>query len=72
MQLERRLFPVNIPIDYQTAVMTRIEHEPDHLMNGGEDYELLFTVPIADHETRPSCPLIGTPPNPTRLRIDYP
>ena len=42
----------NILIDYQTAVMA--EEFNMNLttcaMNGGEDYELLFTVPIADHE----------------------
>ena len=41
-----------IPIDYQTALMA--EELNMNLvtaaMNGGEDYELLFTVPIADHE----------------------
>ena len=47
-----RIYEKNIPIDYQTAVMA------DELnmnvttcaLNGGEDYELLFTVPIGDHE----------------------
>ena len=42
----------HIPIDYQTAVMA--EEFNMNLstcaLNGGEDYELLFTVPIADHE----------------------
>ena len=47
-----RIYEERIPLDYQTAVMA------DELnmnvttcaLNGGEDYELLFTVPIADHE----------------------
>ncbi len=47
-----RIYEEHIPIDYQTAVMA--EEFNMNLttcaMNGGEDYELLFTVPIADHE----------------------
>lgn len=47
-----RIYEEQIPIDYQTAVMA--EEFNMNLttcaMNGGEDYELLFTVPIADHE----------------------
>lgn len=47
-----RIYEEHIPIDYQTAVMA--EEFNMNLttcaLNGGEDYELLFTVPIADHE----------------------
>jgi len=47
-----RIYEANIPIDYQTAVMA--EELNMNLttcaVNGGEDYELLFTVPIGDHE----------------------
>ena len=47
-----RVYEDRIPIDYQTAVMA--EELNMNLvtaaMNGGEDYELLFTVPISDHE----------------------
>lgn len=47
-----RVYEEHIPIDYQTAVMT--EEFNMNLttcaLNGGEDYELLFTVPIGDHE----------------------
>lgn len=47
-----RIYEDRIPIDYQTAVMA--EELNMNLvtcaMNGGEDYELLFTVPLADHE----------------------
>ncbi len=47
-----RVFEEHIPIDYQTAVMA--EELNLNLttcaLNGGEDYELLFTVPIGDHE----------------------
>lgn len=47
-----RVYEEHIPIDYQTAVMA--EEFNMNLttcaMNGGEDYELLFTVPISDHE----------------------
>lgn len=47
-----RIYEEHIPIDYQTAVMA--EEFNMNLttcaLNGGDDYELLFTVPIADHE----------------------
>ena len=47
-----RIYEDKIPIDYQTAVMA--EELNMNLvtaaLNGGEDYELLFTVPLADHE----------------------
>ncbi len=47
-----RVYEDRIPIDYQTAIMA--EELNMNLvtaaLNGGEDYELLFTVPLADHE----------------------
>lgn len=47
-----RIYEDRIPIDYQTAVMA--EELNMNLvtaaMNGGEDYELLFTVPLHAHE----------------------
>lgn len=47
-----RVYEDKIPIDYQTALMA--EELNMNLvtaaMNGGEDYELLFTVPLADLE----------------------
>lgn len=47
-----RIYEERIPIDYQTAVMA--EELNMNLvtaaMNGGEDYELLFTVPLTAHE----------------------
>ncbi|MDE6330451.1 MAG: thiamine-phosphate kinase [Muribaculaceae bacterium] len=47
-----RVYEDRIPIDYQTAVMA--EELNMNLvtaaMNGGEDYELLFTVPLTDKE----------------------
>lgn len=47
-----RIYEKNIPIDYQTAV-TCEEFNMNlttAALNGGDDYELLFTVPIGDHE----------------------
>lgn len=47
-----RVYEKNIPIDYQTAV-TCEEFNMNlttAALNGGEDYELLFTVPIGDYE----------------------
>lgn len=47
-----RIYEDRIPIDYQTAVMS--EEVGMNLvtaaLNGGEDYELLFTVPLHLHE----------------------
>ncbi|MBQ8158624.1 MAG: thiamine-phosphate kinase [Prevotella sp.] len=45
-----RIFEKNIPIDYQTAVMAEElnMNVTTCALNGGEDYELLFTVPIGD------------------------
>ena len=47
-----RVYEERIPIDYQTAVMA--EEFNMNLstcaLNGGEDYELLFTVPLTVHE----------------------
>ena len=47
-----RIFEKNIPIDYQTAVMAEElnMNVTTCALNGCEDYELLFTVPIGDHE----------------------
>ena len=47
-----RIYEERIPIDYQTAV-TGEEFKMNvytAALNGGEDYELLFTVPLTDHE----------------------
>ena len=47
-----RIYEERIPIDYQTALMA--EELGMNLvtaaLNGGEDYELLFTVPLSRHE----------------------
>lgn len=47
-----RIYEKNIPIDYQTAVMAEElnMNVTTCALNGGEDYELIFTVPIGDHE----------------------
>ena len=59
-----RVYEDRIPIDYQTAIMT--EELGMNLvtaaLNGGEDYELLFTVPLHYHEQiekLPGVKLIG-------------
>lgn len=47
-----RVYEDRIPIDYQTACMAE-EFNMNMVtaaMNGGEDYELLFTVPLSDNE----------------------
>jgi thiamine-monophosphate kinase len=47
-----RVYEDRIPIDYQTAVMAEEMNMnvTTCALNGGEDYELLFTVPITDHD----------------------
>ena len=47
-----RIYEEHIPLDYQTAVMAEElnMNVTTCALNGGEDYELLFTVPISDHE----------------------
>lgn len=47
-----RLFEKEIPIDYQTAVMAEEMNMSltTCALNGGEDYELLFTCPIGDYD----------------------
>ena len=45
-----RIFEKQLPIDYQTAVMAEEMNMnvTTCALNGGEDYELVFTVPIGD------------------------
>jgi thiamine-monophosphate kinase len=47
-----QLFEERIPIDYQTALMAETfnMNVSTVALNGGEDYELLFTVPLTLHE----------------------
>ncbi|MGM9685001.1 MAG: thiamine-phosphate kinase [Bacteroidaceae bacterium] len=47
-----RIYEERIPLDYQTAVMAEELNlnVSTCALNGGEDYELLFTVPITDNE----------------------
>ncbi len=47
-----RIYEKNIPIDYQTALMAEElnMNVTTCAANGGEDYELLFTVPIGDYD----------------------
>ncbi len=51
-QLGCRIFEDRIPIDYQTASMAETfnMNVTTAALNGGEDYELLFTVPVRLHE----------------------
>ena len=59
-----RIYEDRIPIDYQTAIMAE-EFNMSLItaaLNGGEDYELLFTVPLSNHDeviTIPGVRVIG-------------
>lgn len=53
-----RIYEERIPIDYQTAVMAE-EFNMNLVtaaLNGGEDYELLFTVPLTAHDKVAAIP----------------
>ena len=59
-----RIYEERIPIDYQTAVQAEEFNlnVSTAALNGGEDYELLFTVPLTQHELIQQIPgvrLIG-------------
>ena len=47
-----RIYEEHIPIDYETAVMAEElnMNVSTCALNGGEDYELLFTVPLSDYD----------------------
>ncbi len=47
-----RIYEKNLPIDYQTALMAEEMNMnvTTCAVNGGEDYELLFTIPIGDYD----------------------
>lgn len=53
-----RIFEDRIPLDYQTAVMAEElnMNVTTCALNGGEDYELLFTVPLTLHDRVNSIP----------------
>lgn len=59
-----RIYEERIPIDYQTAVMSEQfnMNVTTVALSGGEDYELLFTVPLHQHDkvvNLPGVKLIG-------------
>lgn len=66
-----RVYEDRIPIDYQTALMA--EELNMNLvtaaMNGGEDYELLFTVPLHMHEQVSKLPGIKVIGNMTKPEL---
>ncbi len=55
-----RVYEERIPLDYQTAAMAEQLNlnVTTCALNGGEDYELLFTLPISDHEALRQIPSI--------------
>lgn len=53
-----RIYEERIPLDYQTAVMAEElnMNVTTCALNGGEDYELLFTVPLTDNDKVSAIP----------------
>jgi len=47
-----RIYQERLPLDYQTAVMAEELNLDVYtcVLNGGEDYELLFTIPLTEHD----------------------
>lgn len=66
-----RVYEDRIPIDYQTALMA--EELNMNLvtaaMNGGEDYELLFTIPLHAHEEIKKIPGVKVIGHITKLSL---
>ena len=59
-----RIYEERLPLDYQTAVLAEElnMNVTTCALNGGEDYELLFTVPLTEHDrivTIPGVKVIG-------------
>ena len=59
-----RIYEERLPLDYQTAVLAEElnMNVTTCALNGGEDYELLFTVPLTEHDrivTIPDVKVIG-------------
>ncbi len=53
-----RIYEERLPLDYQTAAMAEElnMNVTTCALNGGEDYELLFTVPLTDHDRVAAIP----------------
>lgn len=53
-----RIYEERIPLDYQTAVLAEEMNMnvTTCALNGGEDYELLFTVPLTEHDRVAAIP----------------
>ncbi len=71
-----RIYEDRLPLDYQTAAMAEELNlnVTTCALNGGEDYELLFTLPLTDHDRAAALPgikVIGhmTPPGQGLLLI---
>lgn len=66
-----RLYEERLPIDYQTAAMAE-ELEMNVItcaLNGGEDYELVFTVPLSDYDRLTDIKDVRTVGHITRLEL---
>jgi len=55
-----RIYLERIPIARQTSALAEEMHSDPVVaaLNGGEDYELLFTVPLHDHEKVSKLPVV--------------
>lgn len=68
-----RIYEERIPIDYQTAVMAEElnMNVTTCALNGGEDYELLFTIPLTDHDKVSNMEGIKVIGHITRAELGY-
>ncbi|MBQ4057085.1 MAG: thiamine-phosphate kinase [Bacteroidaceae bacterium] len=68
-----RIYEERIPIDYQTAVMAEElnMNVTTCALNDGEDYELLFTIPLTDHDKVSNMEGIKVIGHITRAELGY-
>lgn len=68
-----RIYEERIPIDYQTAVMAEElnMNVTTCALNGGEDYELLLTIPLTDHDKVSNMEGIKVIGHITRAELGY-
>lgn len=68
-----RIYEQRLPIDYQTALAAEQFNisVTTAALNGGEDYELLFTIPLTQHDAVSQIPDVKVIGHITQLELGY-